>query len=328
VLRKTVNAAVKRNREERLKFNVVTDLTTVAHIGDLIEVDRSELNRRSWKVIELKEGKVNELLSNLIEERAGHLSSDELAAIGETLGPHSEKQARRMLKQQERQTEFENIIRNYYGLGVPQDYTEAAKWLRKAAEQGDASTQSRLGSLYYYGLGVPQDYEEALRWYRKAAEQGDAAAQFMLGTTYYYGQGVPQDHAEAVKWYRKAAEQGHASAQYWLGVAFSKGQGVPQDYAQAVKWIQLAAEQGNAPAQFRLGLTHMLGQGVPQDYIQAHKWLNLATSRASAEETKEYGSHRDGIGTEMTTAQIAEAQRFAREWKPKTWDELKGQVTQ
>ena len=69
---------------------------------------------------------------------------------------------------------------------------------------------------------MPQDYAEAVKWYRKAADQGDAAAQFNLGVMYATGQGVPQDYAEAVKWYRKAAEQGHAGAQYNLGVMYDQ----------------------------------------------------------------------------------------------------------
>ena len=61
-----------------------------------------------------------------------------------------------------------------------------------------------------------QDYEEAVKWYRKAAEQGYASAQYNLGVCYYNGKGVEQDYEEVVKWYRKAAEQGHPRAQYHL----------------------------------------------------------------------------------------------------------------
>lgn len=57
--------------------------------------------------------------------------------------------------------------------------------------------------MYYEASGVPQDYAEAAKWYRKAAEQGISLAQFNLGTLYYNGQGVPQDYAEAYKWWAK-----------------------------------------------------------------------------------------------------------------------------
>jgi len=58
------------------------------------------------------------------------------------------------------------------GQGVPQDYTQAAFWYRKSAEQGYSKAQSNLGSMYHRGQGVPQDDTQASSWFRKAAEQG------------------------------------------------------------------------------------------------------------------------------------------------------------
>ena len=55
---------------------------------------------------------------------------------------------------------------------MPQDYTQAAKWYRKAADQGNADAQPNLGLMYEKGQGVPQDYAQAVSWYRKAADQG------------------------------------------------------------------------------------------------------------------------------------------------------------
>jgi len=53
------------------------------------------------------------------------------------------------------------------GEKVHQDYKEAAKWYRKAAEQGNAEAQEAFGGMYYYGWGVPKDYKEAAEWYLK-----------------------------------------------------------------------------------------------------------------------------------------------------------------
>ena len=52
-------------------------------------------------------------------------------------------------------------------------------------------------SLEINSQGVPQNYAEAVKWYRLAADQGDARAQFNLGFMYGTGQGVPQNYAEA-----------------------------------------------------------------------------------------------------------------------------------
>ena len=78
------------------------------------------------------------------------------------------------------------------------------------ANGGDYIAQNNLGVIYEIGEGVPQDYKEAVKWYRKAAEQGFAKGQYNLGRSYHNGQGVPQDYKEAFKWYTKAAEQGFA----------------------------------------------------------------------------------------------------------------------
>jgi len=90
---------------------------------------------------------------------------------------------------------------------VPKDYDEAAKWFRKAAELGNPTAQSQLGSCYFHGLGVSQDTDEGVKWFRKAAEQKDAVAQAVLYRCYRDGMGVPQDQTEADRWFELAKEQ-------------------------------------------------------------------------------------------------------------------------
>ena len=66
--------------------------------------------------------------------------------------------------------------------------------------------------MYEDGRGVPQSDSEAARWYRLAADQGDADAQCILGWMYKNGRGVPRSHEEATRWYRMAADQDHEEA--------------------------------------------------------------------------------------------------------------------
>jgi uncharacterized protein len=81
----------------------------------------------------------------------------------------------------------------------------------------------------------------------------------------------------------------------------------------AVKWFRKAAEQGDAKGQLSLGIMYGDGTGVPQDYVEAHKWYNLA----AVEGTENASKFRDIIAKKMTPEQIAEAQKLAREWRPK-----------
>ena len=171
-----------------------------------------------------------------------------------------------------------------------------------------------LFALLYTGRGQAFQRVDPIR---QKAEQGDATAQFDLGVMYNFGKGVPQDYAEARRWYLKAAEQGNSDAQFNLGVMYDNGRGVRQDYAEARKWYLKAAEKGAAHAQFSLGFMYDTGQGVPQDYVKAHLWFNLAASRAKVDYRKQIADARDKTAAKMTPAQLAEAQRLAREWKPK-----------
>ena len=97
-----------------------------------------------------------------------------------------------------------------------------------------------------------------------------------------------------------------------------EGSSVPQDYARAVKWYRKADEQGDASSQNNLGNMYRSGRGVLQDYAEAHMWYNLAVSRFPPGENRDLAvRNRDKIAKRMTSAQISEAQKLAREWKPK-----------
>jgi TPR repeat protein len=56
---------------------------------------------------------------------------------------------------------------------VVQNFTEAAKWYRRAAAQGDASAQLNLGLLHGDGQGVAQDYKKSHMWLNLAAVKGN-----------------------------------------------------------------------------------------------------------------------------------------------------------
>ena len=89
------------------------------------------------------------------------------------------------------------------------------------------------------------------------------------------------------------------------------------DYATALRLYRPLADQGNDDAQAALGAMYELGYGVPQDYVQAHMWFNLVGARTSDDKKRDFAvKYRDAIAAKMTSVQIAEAQKLAREWKP------------
>lgn len=180
------------------------------------------------------------------------------------------------------------------------------------AEGGDARAQNLIGEMYSKGPGVPQDYKEAAKWYRLAADQGHAAAQKHLADLYEVGQGVPLDGAEALKWCQRAAEQGHVGAQYGLAIMFASGRGTKLNDAEAVKWYRMAAERGFALAQFNLGDRYTTGRGVSQDRAEAYKWLSLA----AAQGIPDAAEARDQLKASMTGEQMKEGKRRVAAFVP------------
>ncbi len=120
--------------------------------------------------------------------------------------------------------------------------------------------------------------------------------------------------AKALRELQPLAEQGDARAQFYLGVLHENGDGVPEDYGKAREWYEKSAEQGNANAQFYLGLMCAFGRGTPLDIVQAHMWYSLAAENGHARAAL----HRNDLAREMKPAQLADAQKRAKEWKQKT----------
>ena len=75
----------------------------------------------------------------------------------------------------------ENALGLFYSAGdekqgIRHNETEAARWFAKAAEQGNVSAQSKLGSLFWSGRGVSKDDTRAYFWTVLARANGDEAS--------------------------------------------------------------------------------------------------------------------------------------------------------
>ena len=177
------------------------------------------------------------------------------------------------------QTMVGKFFRN--GKGVSKDVQQAMYWYRKAADQGDANAQEAVGKMYVDGVGgIPIDLQQAMYWCRKAADQGLKNAQYLVGFLYTFGEGgISQDYSQAMYWYRKAADQGFAMAQGAIGILYYLGHGVTVDYSQAMYWSRKAADQGDVNGQNTVGALFEKGLGVSKDIGQARYWFGLAAQR-------------------------------------------------
>jgi TPR repeat protein len=193
--------------------------------------------------------------------------------------------------------QFDVASAYYLGRGVSQDYAEALRWYRMAADRGEPGAEDALGYMYLKGQGVPQDYAQAFQWYRRAAEHGDRKGQFDLGKAYDEGVGVQSDYIEASRWYRKAADQNYAKGEDALGYMYYAGRGLPQDLSQAFFWYRKAAEQGYAKAEYDLACMYYKGVGTAQDYSEARRWYIKAAKKGNADGKQALGL----FGTQSST---------------------------
>ena len=197
--------------------------------------------------------------------------------------------------------------------GLPQDYKKAAFWYAKAAEQGDAYSQNRLGICYSEGMGLSQDFSKAIYWYTKAAEQNLPQAAFNLGMTYDLGKGVKQDNAKALYWYNKSEELDSVNFVNILSlIASCHYDGVEdmfeKNLEKAVYWYTKAAEQGDAESQYRLGLFYEKGEGVSKNLDMALFWVDKAESQGHKDAEFKYFEIERELFRQKTNQQILEDQ--------------------
>ena len=165
--------------------------------------------------------------------------------------------------------------------GILQINLEAVKWLRIAAENGNALAKSHLADLYSWA----DDHVEAARWRRLLAEQSinDATLEVFVG----FGQDAISENFRL------------------LGYAYQNGKGVEQSYPDAVRWLSLAGNRGDLAAQMHLGHMYQQGQTVPPNHIEAMYWFAMAARQGISSVTSSvdcaYGREKNDTSVDKFT---------------------------
>lgn len=262
--------------------------------------------------------------------------------------------------------EFESRYReaeNYrQAIGVDLDIQRSLTMHRELADAGFGRSLHRLGDFYYYGIGVAQDYRQAADYYGAAAEAGhttslvrqsrtlrrvgagsealdviehaitlnldgaleersaghlfaeygdrsdvgfglaetrrladDPANQisnYQLAEAYRRGVGVDVDHAAAFQIYSALREQGHAAATERLADYYAEGVATERDPETALELYRTAASLGREGAYVPLAkLLAEIGRG--EDALLAmQQGVDAGDGRAEREMAV---GHLDGI---------------------------------
>lgn len=216
-------------------------------------------------------------------------------------------------------------------LGPGQD-AKAFELYKRAADQGLAQAQVKLGWLYFYGhqaMGIKQDRETTFEWFRKAAGGGDVAVQGLLANLlvehankYEYGTDLPRNHAKALelkseagRWYLSAAENGNVESMGGL-VGHYTELGKPNLAAYwAAKWAESARTKEEI-RRMAAGMSSMfrVGRLGKPDPAQSYKWLLVA--KAHGEEGPDVPEFLEMLREKLSPAQVAQAEDEAKKWKP------------
>ena len=121
-------------------------------------------------------------------------------------------------------------------------------YLKKKADQGDATSQNELGYMYLDGFpdyNIPEDHEKALEYLIKAAEQNQVNAMTSVGWFLFTGEyGAPKDYEEAIAWNKKASDLGCSIASYNMGLFYYGGLAdLDKDLNEARRFWFLSASQ-------------------------------------------------------------------------------------
>ena len=157
------------------------------------------------------------------------------------------------------------------GEGITCNYSEAIKWLKKAADNRIIASYGCLG-ICYFRL---QNYQEAINWLKKAIDNGDTQAYGSLGKCYVQ----LQNYQEAINWLKKAIDNGDAQAYGWLGICYAQ----LQNYQEAINWLKKDIDNGDTQAYGSLGSCY----SELQNYQEAINWLKKAIDNG---DTQAYGS--------------------------------------
>lgn len=127
--------------------------------------------------------------------------------------------------------------------GIEHDPVQSEYWLQKAVDQDVKGSKFRLAIFYMHYL-KPADYTKAAKWLKRAAdEDNDKSAQYDLASLYLSGNLGTAD-AEAAEYYLlKSAQNGHKHARIKL-VHFYENAG---NYKKAHEWANILAEGRGGP---------------------------------------------------------------------------------
>ena len=160
----------------------------------------------------------------------------------------------------------------YKGKGVRKDEIKAEELITKAAANGDAFLNYKLGEFIkscYINVGMGGEYYKlAFDAFLKSAELGYVPAYYEVADIGYF---VDKNRERGVYWYAKGDEAGDVSCTKQLAIAYYNGSGVEKNYNKAIELWQKAYDLGDLGSLASIANCYVKALGVEKDLSKALK---------------------------------------------------------
>lgn len=177
---------------------------------------------------------------------------------------------------------FALALRYYQGENVEQDYSEAAKWLEKAAAGNHLDAMNLLGSLYAEGKLGPVNNEKALHWWHLASNLSHVEATYNAAML-HYARNERKGYRRSLVLFERASDLGNAAAMNYTGAIYFQGLGVDQNREKALYWFKKGAEAGDADAALNLAKMYFKGLGTEKNLDLADRYFTQAVEAGNKE---------------------------------------------
>jgi TPR repeat protein len=216
----------------------------------------------------------------------------------------------------------------------------AERYLRRAANAGNADAQHALAVLLLASTGRERDQKEAIDLLRRsaaaipesvymlalvkarmsqdavaaerqvvaaAAEAGFAPAQYRLGADMLREPPDKAQDAVASQWLQRASDQGQVLATFDLATLYLEGTRIERDTTKGIELLEKASRAGLSRAEYALGRAYMLGEGVAVDHDRGATYIRRAAAKGYAQAEYAMGfAHTNGVGEPVDEAKALE----------------------
>jgi TPR repeat protein len=204
------------------------------------------------------------------------------------------------------------------------DYNKALEWYLKAVNNKNNQDKQKISDVEYTIATIYEpddsaevmDAKKAAEWFVKSGNLSD------IRRVYYYGnEGADKYFSEALKLQVKEKEAGANWGTAEVVSMYYYGKGVPVNYFEAYKWC--STTQGKVQ-RILYGTDHRFHDDTYKEGEKAQKnnSCRLLSEDGKTELETDYGTIINLLKSKLTPEQISEADKFAKAWNDKYWQDV------